>query len=172
VERVDEHDCTSTVCRRHQQTICQRIHAFLNLLKKLWSSVLKFTENKKVNELSKVAQRMHEDRAPPGWKTNRAWSDYAKYIHLEDILVYIGKNMKGRQSLQPYDDNELHDFFARNGILGYGIDAMYIPNITYYQSILLNCVFDRVDCSRVHANVVFRPDLGELCMSFGKPVSN
>jgi hypothetical protein len=66
---------------------------------------------------------MHENRAPPGWKTNRAWSYYAEYNHLEDILVYTDRIVNGRQSLQPYDDDELHDFFARNGILGYNIQG-------------------------------------------------
>ncbi len=113
---------------------------------------------------------MHEDRAPPGWETNRAGWEYAKYSHLEDILVYTGMNVKGSQSLQHLGDNELHDFFARNGILGYHMEVASAPNISYYRSLLLNCIFDRADCSRVHANAIFRPDLGELCMSFGKRV--
>jgi hypothetical protein len=56
------------------------------------------------------------------------------------------------------------------GFTHISVEAVYAPNISHYRSWLLNCIFDRADCSRVRANAIFRPDLGEVCMSFGKQV--
>jgi len=105
-------------------------------------------------------------------------AEYEQYAHLADILFYVGKNADYVTSLHKHkyivnENNSLLDFIAQHGILAYGsvdpeFDVVRQSNVTLTKY-MLNCIFDRSDCSNVWANPIIHIDLGEQCISFGLP---
>jgi hypothetical protein len=95
---------------------------------------------------------------------------------LADILFYVGKNADYATSVHKrkyivYENNSLPDFIAQHGILAYGsIDPEFNyvgrSNMTL-KEYMLNCIFDRTDCSNVLAYPFIHAALGEQCIAFG-----
>jgi hypothetical protein len=114
--------------------------------------------------------------APRGWDSNNASADYSRYKHLVDIMLYIG-NPKYSQYIKTlhqnkfdYVSDKISSGYTLIGPLNYADIKPYLLDPDWskmYDRFVLNCVFDRYDCSVVRVNPMVRQDLGSQCVSFG-----